>query len=84
MKVISIYSEIDKDNVFTSLERGDVLPCNKAVPPLKKSDIGESTRIVAQMGLEPVYESEARTSRFWHSRGRSAAKTTLGSSTTWG
>jgi hypothetical protein len=57
MKVVSIYSEIDKEIVYTSLERGDVLPCSKAVPPLKKSDVDESTRIVAQMGLEPFVKA---------------------------
>lgn len=57
MKVINIYSEINKDIVYTSLERGDVLPCSKAVLTLKKSDVDESTYIVAQMGLEPFVKT---------------------------
>ncbi|KAL1968668.1 hypothetical protein VTN77DRAFT_1494 [Rasamsonia byssochlamydoides] len=57
MKIVTIYAEIEKDLVRSSLEQGDVAPCSKAVPPLKPSDIDDATRIVAQMGLEPYVQA---------------------------
>ncbi|KAJ5948239.1 hypothetical protein N7466_001254 [Penicillium verhagenii] len=57
MKIVSIYSEIDKSLVKSKLECGQVVPCSKAVPLLKSSDIDDTTRIVAQMGLEPYVKA---------------------------
>jgi hypothetical protein len=50
--VIKIYSEIDKSIVRKAMEQGKVSPCG-AVPPLQESDVDETVRIVAQMGMEP-------------------------------
>ncbi|KAJ5610202.1 hypothetical protein N7510_006921 [Penicillium lagena] len=57
MNIVSIYSEIDKSLVKSKLDDGDIVPCSKAVPPLKSSDIDDTTRIVAQMGLEPYVKA---------------------------
>lgn len=57
MKIVTIYAEIDKDHVRSSLARGDIAPCSRAVPPLKSSDVDDATRIVAQMGLEPYVQA---------------------------
>jgi hypothetical protein len=57
MKIVSIYSEINKDFIKSRLKSGEIIPCGKAVPPLKPSDIDQSTRVVAQMGLEPFLKA---------------------------
>lgn len=57
MKIVTIYAEIEKDLVRSSLARGDVAPCSRAVPPLKRSDVDGAVRIVAQMGLEPYVQA---------------------------
>jgi len=53
MKVISIYSDISKDLVRQKFKDDLITPCGEAVPDLTEHDIATSTRIVAQMGLEP-------------------------------
>ena len=53
MKVIHIYSEIDKGVVRTKHKAGLIRPCSSAVPELKCDDIDHATKIVAQMGMEP-------------------------------
>lgn len=57
MNIVSIYSEIDKSLVKSKMDCGQVTPCSKAVPLLKSSDIDDTTRIVAQMGLEPYVKA---------------------------
>ncbi|KAF2168654.1 hypothetical protein M409DRAFT_21397 [Zasmidium cellare ATCC 36951] len=57
MKVIGIYSEIDKEYVREKMRDGLVGGCGSAVPELTENDIDTSTRIVAQMGLEPYLKA---------------------------
>lgn len=57
MKVIGIHSEIPKKHVYEKLEAGLIEPCGEGVPELTKHDIESSTRIVAQMGLEPYLKA---------------------------
>lgn len=57
MKVINIYSEIDKDVVRNKLKNGLISPCGGGVPDLVEKDIAGATRIVAQMGLEPYLKA---------------------------
>ncbi|KAH8551562.1 hypothetical protein BGW37DRAFT_44703 [Umbelopsis sp. PMI_123] len=51
-KVVKIYSEIDKTAVNMALTEGRISPCG-AVQSLVESEVNASTRIVAQMGMEP-------------------------------
>ena len=57
MKVLSIHSEIPKDHVRQQLKDGLISPCGANVPELSEHDIASSTRIVAQMGLEPYLKA---------------------------
>ncbi|KAK5956201.1 hypothetical protein OHC33_002775 [Knufia fluminis] len=57
MKVISIYSEIPDDLVRQKLKTDLITPCGTAVPQLTEHEITTSTRIVAQMGLEPFLKA---------------------------
>ncbi|KEF58239.1 uncharacterized protein A1O9_06165 [Exophiala aquamarina CBS 119918] len=57
LKVIKIYAEIDKDYVRRKMEEGAISPCGDGVPELTNDDINSSTRIVAQMGLEPFLKA---------------------------
>lgn len=57
LKVIKIYSEIPKDLVRQKLKDGLIDPCGGGVPDLTEKDIDDSTRIVAQMGLEPYLKA---------------------------
>lgn len=57
MKVLSIYSQIDKSVVRSKYDAGMIRPCGKAVPELKVQDIDDATKIVAQMGMEPWLEA---------------------------
>lgn len=53
MEVVRIDAEIEKNLVKENWRDGRVAPCSAAVPELQESDIDDSSRIVAQMGLEP-------------------------------
>ncbi|KAJ6481766.1 hypothetical protein C8R45DRAFT_1002972 [Mycena sanguinolenta] len=57
MKVLTIESEIDKALVYAGLERGIIIPCGGAVPPLKTEDVDAASRLVAQMGHEPYLKA---------------------------
>ncbi|OQV11259.1 hypothetical protein CLAIMM_15120 [Cladophialophora immunda] len=57
MKVLSIYSEIPKEHVYKKMDKGEISPCGEGVPELTKEDVAASTRIVAQMGLEPYLKA---------------------------
>ncbi|EXJ91695.1 hypothetical protein A1O3_00245 [Capronia epimyces CBS 606.96] len=57
MKIIKIYSEIDKDLVKSQLGAGTITPCGTAVPALQTKDIEDASLIVAQMGLEPYLKA---------------------------
>lgn len=48
-----IHADVSKDTVLEAMERGKVAPLHPA-PELTREDVRESTRIVAQMGPEPV------------------------------
>jgi hypothetical protein len=55
-KVIKIYSEVDKDIVKNALAEGKVSPCG-AVAEVNEFEVTKATRIVAQMGMEPLLEA---------------------------
>ncbi len=57
MKIVKIYSEIDKDLVKGKLGAGAIDPCGTAVPPLRLQDIEDASLIVAQMGMEPYLKA---------------------------
>ncbi|KAJ9136538.1 CAIB/BAIF family enzyme [Coniochaeta hoffmannii] len=57
LKIIKIYAEIPKDLVRQKLDNGLIGPCGGGVPGLTEDDIASSTRIVAQMGLEPYLKA---------------------------
>ena len=57
LKVIKIYAEIDKDLIRQKLKDGLISPCGGGVPALLENDIATSTRIMAQMGLEPYLKA---------------------------
>lgn len=57
MNVISIYAEIDKETILEKHRAGAISPCGKAVPLLLEKDIETSTRVVAQMGMEPYLKA---------------------------
>ncbi|RVX65995.1 hypothetical protein B0A52_09921 [Exophiala mesophila] len=56
LKVIKIYASIDKAEVHKALDDGKISPCG-AVPTLTHQDIDDSSRIVAQMGVEPYLDA---------------------------
>lgn len=57
LKIIKIYAEIPKDLVRQKLADGLIGPCGGGVPDLTEDEIASSTRIVAQMGLEPYLKA---------------------------
>ncbi|KIW14441.1 hypothetical protein PV08_07225 [Exophiala spinifera] len=57
LKIIKIYSEIPKDLIRQKFKAGEISPCGGGVPELTEHDIDSSTRIVAQMGLEPYLKA---------------------------
>jgi Acyclic terpene utilisation family protein AtuA len=57
MKIIGIYSEIEKDHVRKKLADGQISPCGGGVPELTEHDVSTATRIVAQMGHEPFVKA---------------------------
>jgi len=56
VKVAVISAEISKEQVYAAYDRGDIVPLN-AVPDISRTDIKNSTRIVAQMGVAPFIEA---------------------------
>lgn len=59
LKIIKIYAEIPKEVVQQALESvpARIAPCGGGVPPLTRSEIEASSRIVAQMGMQPILEA---------------------------
>jgi hypothetical protein len=57
LKIVKIYADIPKDMVRQKLADGLISPCGGGVPKLTEHDITTSTRIVAQMGLEPYLKA---------------------------
>ena len=55
-KMAVIHSELPKDMIKTALEKGKVTPLDPA-PELTAKVIDNTTRIVAQMGVEPFIEA---------------------------
>ena len=64
MKVISIYSEIDKDLIQAKLKAGRIEPCGGAVPILSTADVSSASCVVAQMGHEPFVKAMQEYSDF--------------------
>ncbi|KAL6249302.1 hypothetical protein RBB50_003155 [Rhinocladiella similis] len=57
MKLVKIYSEIDKEVIRNKLLANSIAPCGPAVPPLQERDISDASLVVAQMGLEPYTQA---------------------------
>ncbi|KFY13468.1 hypothetical protein V491_06392 [Pseudogymnoascus sp. VKM F-3775] len=57
MNILSIYAEIDKKKILEKHQAGAISPCGRAVPTLLEEDIETSTRVVAQMGMEPYLKA---------------------------
>lgn len=59
LKIIRIYAEIPMEDVQQALESSPtrIVPCGAGVPPLIRSEIEASTRIVAQMGMQPFLDA---------------------------
>jgi hypothetical protein len=57
MKVLTIYSEIDKNLIKEEMAQNRIVPCGSSVPALKEGDIDDASRVVAQMGLEPFLKA---------------------------
>lgn len=55
-KMAVISAEFEKPFLTEELRQGRIRPLGP-VPPLTERDIGESTHIVAQMGVEPIMEA---------------------------
>lgn len=51
-----ISAEVDKDTVSKAVEDGEIKPLD-FVPALIQEDIDISTSVVAQMGMEPIFEA---------------------------
>ena len=52
-KLATISAELEKDHLLWALQEGKIKPLG-AAPAITQADIKESSRIVAQMGLEPI------------------------------
>ncbi len=55
-KIVKIYADIDKDLVRSKFEEGKISSCSSS-PEVTMKDIDESIEIVAQMGMEPIYQA---------------------------
>ncbi|MCO5966749.1 acyclic terpene utilization AtuA family protein, partial [Sinorhizobium meliloti] len=53
LRLATIDSELDKRMVEVALKEGRITPCGGS-PKLKKRDVKDSERIVAQLGIEPI------------------------------
>ncbi|KAK5071860.1 hypothetical protein LTS08_001044 [Lithohypha guttulata] len=56
-KVVSLFSNMDKDFAHQRFQAGKVRGCGSTVPPLTNKAIDETTTIVAQMGPEPIFDA---------------------------
>lgn len=58
-RVASIDSELSSETVVDALARGKIRPCGDArsIPELTAASVRSSSRIVAQMGVEPLIEA---------------------------
>ena len=59
LKVLAIYSGIQKTLVLERLHNGQIVGCGPSVPDLTIEDVKSSPRIVAQMGPEPFVQAMA-------------------------
>ncbi|GAB7324366.1 hypothetical protein MBLNU13_g08316t2 [Cladosporium sp. NU13] len=59
LKIIKIYAEIPKEVLQQALESSPsrIAPCGAGVAPLIRPEIEASTRIVAQMGMQPFLDA---------------------------
>lgn len=59
LNIIKVYAEIPKEDVEEALVSSParIVPCGGGVPPLTRSEIEASTRIVAQMGMQPFLDA---------------------------
>lgn len=55
-KLAVIYSDVERDFLTEELRRGRIKPCGP-VAELTEEEIGASSHIVAQMGLEPIMQA---------------------------
>lgn len=64
LKVVSIYSQVDKSIVRERLENGAISRCGASVPELTNEIIDMTPRIVAQTGPEPYLDAMIRNADF--------------------
>ncbi|KAK9327887.1 hypothetical protein V1520DRAFT_347539 [Lipomyces starkeyi] len=57
LKIVTIYSDIGKNEVRKSLRAGGVSGCGKGVVTLTKQTLDSTTRVVAQMSHEPFLQA---------------------------
>ncbi|KAI9167898.1 hypothetical protein HJFPF1_04039 [Paramyrothecium foliicola] len=57
LKVISIFSDINKTTVTERLKAGRISGCGTCVPELTEADVVSSAAIVAQIGYEPFTDA---------------------------
>jgi hypothetical protein len=57
LKVLALYSGVQKALVLERLTNGQIVGCGPSVPNLTVEDIEQSPRIVAQMGPEPFIQA---------------------------
>ena len=59
LKVLSIYSEVNRQVVLEKLKAGKITGCGPSVPTLTTKDIEATPTIVGQMGPEPYVQAMA-------------------------
>ena len=59
LKVLKIHAEIPKQVVATALNStpSRISPCGSGVAPLVQQDVSDATRVVAQMGMQPILDA---------------------------
>lgn len=57
LKEVIVWGDIPKDAIKKAMQRGDVQPLGRNVPPLTEQMVDETTAVVAQMGIEPIVKA---------------------------
>ncbi|KAK6200891.1 uncharacterized protein RJT21DRAFT_119836 [Scheffersomyces amazonensis] len=57
LNIVKIYAEIPKSDIHQALDDGLIEPCGKGPSELTHDEVIASTRVVAQMGMEPFVEA---------------------------
>ena len=59
LKIVKIYAEISKSVILEALHSSPykISPCGSGVPRLTERDVSAATRVVAQMGMQPLLDA---------------------------